>query len=97
MDALEKFGPGRPGGGGLDEAATEEGANPAGAEGEAGYVSPVEGSTDPEGQPSYEAEIEAESTGTSVGAETGSGGDPRDDVLTDALSDDENPDPTERR
>jgi len=97
MDALEKFGPGRPGGGGLDDEVTEGGASPAGAEGEAGYVSPIEGSTDPEAQPSYEAEIAAESTGTSVGDETGASGDPRDDVLTDALANEENPNPTERR
>ena len=97
MDDLEKFGPGRPGGGGLIEGASETEADPAGDAGEAGYVSPIEGITDSEGAPSYQEEIEAERTGSSVGDETGVSGDSRDDVLTDALDDERNPEPTDRR
>ena len=97
MDDLEKFGPGRPGGGGLIEGATENEADPAGDEGEAGYVSPIEGITDSEGAPSYQDEIEAERTGSSAGEETGVSGDTRDDVLTDALDEERNPNPTERQ
>ncbi len=75
MDAIDDFGPGRSGRGGLDRELTEEetGGTP-GSEGEAGYVSPREGITDPEAQPSYEAEIEAERTGTTAGDETGASG-----------------------
>ena len=75
MDLVDDFGPGRSGGGGIDRELTEEeSGDVAGREGEAGYVSPREGITDPEGQPSYEAEIEAERTGTAAGDETGGGG-----------------------
>ena len=96
MDALEKFGPGRPGGGGLDQEGIGDESS-AGVEGEAGYVSPIEGIADPEAAESYEGEIEAERTGASTGGERGGTGDTRDDVLTDALDDERNPDPTERR
>ena len=69
---VEDFGPGRAGTGGLDREQTEEEMGDAsGGEGEAGYVSPTEGSTDPEAQPTYEAEIAAERTGTTAGEETG--------------------------
>ena len=72
MDLIDDFGPGRSGSGGLDRELTEEETGDvAGREGEAGYVSPREGNTDPEAQPSYEAEIEAERTGTTAGEETG--------------------------
>lgn len=72
MDAIDDFGPGRSGSGGLDRELTEEeaGERP-GQEGEAGFVSPITGIADPEGQPSYQDEIEAERTGTSAGEETG--------------------------
>ena len=94
MDDLEKFGPGRPGGGGLADEFPE---TTAGEEGEAGYVSPTEGVADPEAAESYASEIEAERTGATTGGERGATGDTRDDVLTDALDDERNPDPTERR
>ena len=92
-DPISDFGPGRPGGGGLDREMPDD---EPGREGEAGSVSPVTGSTDPETASSYDEEIEAERTGGTAGAATGSG-DTRDDVLTDALDDERNPDPTERR
>ena len=72
---VEDFGPGRSRSGGMDRELTEEEAGTVGGrEGEAGYVSPTEGITDPEAQPSYEAEIEAERTGTTAGEETGGTG-----------------------
>lgn len=71
MDLNDDFGPGRSGSGGLDREVTEEEGS--GREGEAGYVSPIEGNTDPTAQPSYEDEIEAERTGTSAGDEIDSG------------------------
>ena len=72
MDVIDDFGLGRSGSGGLDRELTEEETNDAGTgEGAAGYVSPVEGITDPTAQPSYQDEVEAERTGTSVGDETG--------------------------
>ena len=74
MDLIDDFGPGRSGRGGLDRDLTEEQTGDvAGQEGEAGYVSPREGSADPEAQPSYEEEIQAERTGTTAGDETSTG------------------------
>ncbi|MFN2484596.1 MAG: hypothetical protein ABR509_06640 [Candidatus Limnocylindria bacterium] len=92
MDAIDRIGPGRTGGGGLDKEFGEE--DPA-AEGQAGYVSPAQGTADPAASESYEAEVEAERSATT--ADSSSGADTRDDVLTDALDEGRNPDPTERR
>lgn len=76
MDLIDDFGPGRSGSGGLDPEVTEEETSEGGAgEGGAGYVSPVEGNTDPSAQPSYRDEVEAERTGTTAGDETAGPGD----------------------
>ena len=98
MDLIDDFGPGRSGSGGLDPELTGEGAE-RDREGAAGYVSPVEGNTDPSAQPSYEDEIEAERTGTSAGDETAgpgaaAGGWARSGGVGADLARDE--DPTER-
>ena len=70
MDLIDDFGPGRSGSGGSDRELTdEETGGVAGREGEGGYVSPREGSMDPEAQPSYQEEIEAERTGSTAGDE----------------------------
>ena len=68
MDPLEKMvdraGPGRPAGGGMDRDV------PAGEDDEesggAGFVSPLTGTADPSATERYESEIAAESTGTSA-------------------------------